>query len=177
MEPLQEDAAPEELDQVDEQPVEPERVEPEQQPEEAEMAEPADIYSDLGCDALFTLEEFASACGVELSMIEKTYKFGTKNCYVSINHKKDRALTAGLEAFAYPSAEDATEELNRRLKVRMAGASDSTIPGARTYEYSQVGRNNIEFAKGANIVRLHANEELCPEDKLVGLAKKVAGRV
>ena len=136
-----------------------------------------DAYSEVGCEYLFSVEEFANTCGVDPAFVSKTFRTGTKNCYVSGRHIEDRTSTAGIEATRYDSAEKATEEFDRRLKVRMVGASDKTIPGARTYEFDQVGSHNIEFVKDDSIVSVHSSIALCPEDKIVELAKIIGKRV
>jgi len=131
-------------------------------------------YTDIGCESLVVLSEFAAVCGVDLMDLSKTYRAGSKNCYVSVRHQQDRLSHASVHSVELDSADKAAGELERRLKVRMAGASDKTIDGARTYEYEEIGRHNIEFAKGPHIVTVSASTSLCPEDKLIEVARSIA---
>jgi hypothetical protein len=148
----------------------------EEEPEEVPEAT-VDLYSDLGCENLFSVEEFADICGLDPVFASKTFRSGTKNCYIAVRHITDRTSTANVEAYEFESPEEATKEFDRRLKVRLVGASPKTIAGARTYEFDQLGRHNIEFVKGNNIVSVHSSTALCPEDKLVKLARLVGKRV
>lgn len=134
----------------------------------------ADPYTDMGCDAVLSVEEFASICGIDPNYLSKTYRSGSKNCIVNIRHTIDRTSTAAITSYLQTSENAASSELDRRLRVRMAGASNSTIKGARTYMFDEIGRHNIEFSKGANLVTVSSSTDLCPEDKLMEIAKIAA---
>lgn len=132
---------------------------------------------EIVCEELVTAEEFANICGLDSSDVSVTYRGGTKNCLVSLRHQIERNANAGIELTRYNSAEKAASEFDRRLKVRMVGASDSDISGARTYEFAMIDLNNIEFLKNADIVNVKSTTQFCPEDKLMEFARLVAGRI
>lgn len=144
------------------------------EPEVEEEVKPYGPYSDIGCESLFELADFARVCGVDGPSLSKTYRAGTKNCYVSVRHKQDRLSHAAINSVKFDSAEEAREEFERRLQVRLAGASDKTIEGARTYEFAEINRHNIEFVKGQHIVTVGSSVSLCPEDRLMEIANLVA---
>lgn len=132
---------------------------------------------EIVCEELVTAAEFANICGLDESVVKVTFRGGTKNCLVALRHQTERTATAGIELTRYNSPGKAESEFNRRLKVRMVGASASDISGARTYEFAMIDLLNIEFLKNADIVNVKSTSSFCPEDKLMEFARLVAGKI
>jgi len=132
---------------------------------------------EIVCEELITPNEFANICGLDASDVSVTFRGGTKNCLVSIRHQTERTANAGVELTRYNSPDKAESEFDRRLQVRMVGASDSDISGARTYEFKMVDLLNIEFLKNSDIVNVKSTSSFCPEDKLMEFARLVAGKI
>jgi hypothetical protein len=132
---------------------------------------------EIVCEDLVTADEFANICGLDASVVSVTFRGGTKNCLISLRHQTERTSNAGIELTRYNSPEKAKSEFDRRLIVRMVGASDSDIPGARTYEFRMVDLLNIEFLKNSDIVNVKSTSAFCPEDKLMEFAGLVAGKI
>ncbi|MBW3018673.1 hypothetical protein KY329_00615 [Candidatus Woesearchaeota archaeon] len=132
---------------------------------------------EIVCEGMVTADEFANICGLGSSEVSVTFRSGTKNCLVSLRHQTERTSYGGIELTRYNSAEKASSEFDRRLKVRMVGASNTDISDARTYEFAMIDLNNIEFLKNADIVNVKATESFCPKDKLMEFARLVAGKI
>jgi hypothetical protein len=132
-------------------------------------------YSQLGCEQLASVEEFASACGHNVEKIERTARIGTKNCYLSFTSRELERRTAGIVLTAYDSSEKTLSELQRRADLRKGEITETV--GQGVYKFVEIERNNLEFALDNYIVALSADEVLCSEDGLFALAQIVADRL
>lgn len=145
--------------------------------EETVMSEPAESaldiipYTQLGCESLLTVEQFASSCNNVSDEFTVTYKVGTRNCFVNIKAKKNERLTAGITLTALKDGTTAMTEFERRLKVFNVGADKSV--GERAYEFPKQDRATINFVRDEFIVEVGSDTRLCSKEGLLAVAKTV----
>jgi len=130
-----------------------------EEPETFDLGFDYEPYSQLGCENLLTAETFAKECNQTVEKLVVTYKIGTRNCYVSIKHREEERLTAGITLTAYGTSADAIEEFDRRLKVLKKGADKSV--GERVYTWPKMQRETLVFLRGEYLVETGADERLC----------------
>ena len=134
-----------------------------------------ETYTELECKKLLSAEEFGNACGVNSEEIVMTYQEGTKNCFVNFRSKENERRTAGATLVVYDSDADAMKEFERRLDMR--NVKDEIGVGVRSYKYSAVDRLNWEFVRGKYFVSIGSDTNLCPQDKLLDLAKALDAKL
>jgi|GEM_PF-1951348 len=130
-------------------------------------------YTQLGCENLLTAEQFASACQTNMSDLEVTYKVGTNNCYVNIKSSGKLGYTAGIALTGSASDEAAAKEFDRRLQVLKAGAYDTI--GERYFNFPNpvINSRELYFLRNEFIVKVNADERLCPSAYVEELARVV----
>lgn len=134
-------------------------------------------YSQLGCESLLSVQEFASACGKESGNLVVTYKIGTKNCFVNIKDRLNERLTAGITLNGHVDGTTAAEEFERRLKVLKVGADKSVGERAYVLPNPPVDRAETFFLREEFIVKVGTDVRLCDEAGMLAVAKIVDSRL
>jgi len=130
-------------------------------------------YTQLGCEQMLTKEQFAEACGSDVSDLEVTAKVGTNNCYVNIKSISKMGYTAGIALTGFGSAEKAAAEFDRRLKVFKAGAFDTIAERWFNFPNPVVDSRELYFLRDQFIVKVTADNRLCPSEKVEEVARVV----
>jgi hypothetical protein len=130
-------------------------------------------YTQLGCEQMLTKEQFAEACGADVSDLEVTAKVGTNNCYVNIKSISKMGYTAGIALTGFGSANKATTEFDRRLKVFKAGAFDTIAERWFNFPNPVVDSRELYFLRDQFIVKVTADNRLCPSEKVEEVARVV----
>lgn len=140
---------------------------------------PADTSHDLAgaCFGLISGDEFNSICG-RADPVVLTPKISDGNCWVNIADHRDNKLTAGFTVVDWKSAEESNKEFDRGVKARIKqGAVEGKDVGERSYQYAEIGRHNVVWARGDYLTRLAAMTDLCPADKLIAVGQKIDSRL
>lgn len=140
---------------------------------------PADTSHDLAgsCFGLITGEEFNSICG-RSDPVVLTPKISDGNCWVNIADHRDNKLTAGFTVVDWKSAEESNKEFDRGVKARIKqGSVEGKDVGERSYQYAEIGRHNVVWARGDYLTRLAAMTDLCAADKIIAVGQKIDSRL
>lgn len=134
-------------------------------------------YTELGCEQLLTKEQFSQVCGVDVSDLDVSYKVGTNNCYVNIKSVSRLGYTSGIALVGYGSGEKANYEFDRRLQVMKAGAFDTI--GERFFNFPNpvINSRELYFLRGEFIVKVNADNRLCPSEKVEELARVIDAHI
>jgi hypothetical protein len=142
-------------------------------------ATPADTSHDLAgaCFGLITGEEFNAICG-RADPVVLTPKISDGNCWVNIADHANNKLTAGFTVVDWKQSDEANKEFDRGVKARIKqGAVEGKDVGERSYQYAEIGRHNVVWARGDYLTRLAAMTNLCPADKLIAVGQKIDSRL
>jgi len=127
------------------------------------------------CDKLLTDEEASSMCGTTVQLTSQDTEQG---CWVNLGQRGNTKLTGGFTTRDWQKEDEATEEFERGVSMRRTqGAVEGKAVGERSYEYDEIGRHNVVWLRGTLLTRLGAMNELCPADKLIGIAQLIDSRM
>ena len=135
------------------------------------------VALDQVCYGLLSPEEFSQVCGREGKVVF-TPKISEGSCWMNIADHQNNKLTAGFTVVDWKKASQANSEFDRGVKMRRTqGAVEGKEAGERSYQYKELGRQNIVFVRGTFLTMLAAMNDLCPPEKIVGLAQKIGDRL
>ncbi len=125
------------------------------------------------CYALVSAEDVKEICGAE-GKIVLSPKITSGDCWVNIADQLNNKLTGGFTIVNWDKAVEANREFDRGVKARIKqGAVEGQEVGERSYEYDEIGRHNVVWVRNEFLTRLGMTNDLCPEDKVLDLARKI----
>ena len=154
---------------------------PAPEPPEKEITETQEKIETLGmdlekaCELLLPIQKFAEICGLNEADIVSTQKTSQKTCWITFTDKNNKALTAGLTVVDWLSADEAKKEFDRGLSQRRLQEEQKV--GDRNYNYPQVDRENIVWAKDKYLTTIGASTKLCTKEQLLKLAQHADKRL
>ena len=135
---------------------------------------PAEYVSiDKVCYDLIDETTFNEICERE-GQVVFTHKISERSCWVNIADHFNSRLTAGFTVRDWEKAEEANREFDRGVNMRRTqGAEESQEVGERSYQYQEIGRNNLAWVRGTFLADMGIMTDLCPADKHAALARKI----
>lgn len=135
------------------------------------------IDIEQACYGLLPEGEFESVCGYAGKVV-LSHKISEGGCWVNIADHRNNKLTAGFTVVDWKKSDESNDEFDRGVRARVRqGAVEGKEVGERTYHYQELDRENIVWVNGAFLTKLGSMHELCPPEKLVEVAKKIASRL